>query len=68
MKSILVAEKTYYLTSLKKGVDCRDAGLVWVIRKLGFTEADLPHIEFPEYLDKKSKSYLLKRALLEEIL
>jgi hypothetical protein len=68
LKNIVKAETVYYRTSLKSGLDCRDTGLVWVIKKLGLREEDLPHIEFPEYLDKKSKLYLLLKAQSEDAL
>lgn len=35
LKNIIVAETVYYQITLKNGVDCRDSGLVWVIKKLG---------------------------------
>lgn len=35
LKNIIVAETVYYKVSLKNGVDCRDSGLVWVIKNLG---------------------------------
>lgn len=34
MRSILVGELSYYKMTLKVGVDCRDSGLGWVLRKL----------------------------------
>lgn len=34
MRSILVGELSYYKMTLKVGVDCRDSGLGWVLRRL----------------------------------
>jgi hypothetical protein len=41
---------------------------VWVIKKLGLKEEDLPLIEFPDYLDKRSKHYLVLKAQSEDAL
>lgn len=32
----MVAENLYYKLSFKNGIDFRDTGLVWIIKKLNF--------------------------------
>lgn len=34
LRMIMVAEMSYFKQSLKVGVDCRDSGLGWVLKKL----------------------------------
>ena len=62
LKNILMAENLYFRISLKNGIDCRDSGLVWIIKKLKTQEPDLSTCEFPNYLDKKSRAYLMNKA------
>lgn len=34
LRSIMVGEISYYKMSLKVGMDCRDTGLGWILKKL----------------------------------
>ncbi len=34
LRSIMVGQISYYKTSLKLGMDCRDTGLGWILKKL----------------------------------
>ncbi len=77
----MVGEISYYKMTLKIGMDCRDTGLGWVLKKLqslllNTREKDsqssslTPHkeeeYEFPLYLDKKSKEFLILKTHLED--
>lgn len=68
LKNIVLAEIAYYKISLKFGIDCRETGLVWIIKRLGLQESDIQVAEFPTYLDKKSKLYLINKAKNEDAL
>jgi hypothetical protein len=78
----MVGEISYYKMTLKVGMDCRDTGLGWVLKKLGTllvknkdkdpTQLSSSHsvhkeeeYEFPMYLDKKSKEFLIVKTHLE---
>lgn len=78
----MLGEISYYKQSLKIGMDCRDTGLGWIIRKLNSlivtSNSTQPHkdplnpvindheYEFPQFLDKKSKEFLVLKTILEE--
>jgi len=62
LKKILQAEKLYFQLTLKNGSDVRETGLVWVIEKLEIKESGMSHYEFPAYLDKRGKHFLLQKA------
>ncbi len=68
LRSIEEADRVYFTISLKNGVDCRESGLSWVIKKLIAMKFPLEILEFPSYLDKKSKAYILKKVELENSL
>jgi hypothetical protein len=79
----MVGEISYYKITLKVGMDCRDTGLGWVLKKLrallintrdkDSTQQTSSHsahneeeYEFPLYLDKKSKEFLIVKTHLED--
>ena len=78
----MLGEISYYKQSLKIGMDCRDTGLGWIIKKLNSlivtSNSTQPHkdplnpvindheYEFPQFLDKKSKEFLVLKTILEE--
>lgn len=81
----MVGEITYYKMTLKIGMDCRDTGLGWVLKKLRALlvtrDQDNSQLlqgqyhsppskeeeyEFPTYLDKKSKEFLILKTHLED--
>ena len=41
LKQILFDDKAYFTITLKNGVDCRESGLGWIIKKLAITEENL---------------------------
>lgn len=62
LRKILIGEKTYYKITLKNGTDCRESGLGWVIKKLQIKEEDFNNYDYPTYLDKKSKMFLIQKS------
>lgn len=66
LKKIMQAENLYFKVTLKNGADVRETGLVWVVQKLEMKESDMSHYEFPSYLDKKSRYFLILKAENEE--
>ncbi len=62
LRKLVLTEKSYYKISLKNGVDCRESGLGWIIKKLQVKEEDINEIQFPLYLDKKSRQYLVSKT------
>jgi hypothetical protein len=66
LKKVILAEKTYYKISLKIGNDVRESGLVWIIKNLHIKEKDMNSYEFPEYLDPKSRLFLIQKAMNED--
>ena len=66
LKKIMQAEQIYYKNTLKNGSDVRESGLAWVIKKLNIKEDDMSHFEFPNYLDRKSRFFLIQRTGTEE--
>lgn len=61
----MVAEKLYYKISLRNGNDVRETGLVWIVKKLQIKEEDIEGYEFPCFLDKKCKAFLIHKAASE---
>lgn len=71
----MVGQIAYYKKTLKVGKDCRDTGLGWILKKLRLTfmrENDgvsaafhkEDEQQFPSYLDKKSKEFLVVKTQL----
>lgn len=61
----MMAEKLYYKISLRNGNDVRETGLVWIVKKLQIKEEDIDGYEFPAFLDKKCKAFLIHKAASE---
>jgi hypothetical protein len=55
----------YYKISLRNGNDVRETGLVWIVKKLQIKEEDIDGYEFPCFLDKKCKAFLVHKAASE---
>lgn len=62
----MMAQKLYYKISLKNGNDVRQTGLVWIVKKLQIKEEDIDGYEFPVFLDKKCKAFLVHKAASEQ--
>ena len=60
LKGIL---KDYYIRILKKGIDCRGKGLIWIIQILKTLNITVDNYHMPEYLDATSRQYLLMVSL-----
>ena len=60
--------RSYYMDILKKGVDLRKEGLVWVVKNLIELQVNLEYQHFPKYLTHEQIDYLkfLARLILEE--
>jgi hypothetical protein len=63
---MMLAEKLYYKISLKNGNDVRENGLVWIIKKLQIKEDDMAHYEYPVFLDRKCRLFIVQKAASEE--
>ena len=61
---LLREHQFYYLDVLKKGKDCRNEGLVWVVKKLFELQINLEYHHFPKYLTHEQINYLKKLAYL----
>ncbi|CAD8140295.1 unnamed protein product [Paramecium octaurelia] len=58
----------FYFQVLKNGQDVRNTGIAWVVSRLNSLNEKSSYSCFPEYLDQKSKEFLLQKALmLQEI-
>jgi len=44
----------------------RECGLVWVIKLLRITEKEIDHYEYPPFLDRRSRLFLVQKAAVEE--
>ncbi len=55
----------HYYNSLKRGMDCRKEGLIWVIKALWCLKLDVPLTRFPDFLDALAIEYLLEAAKLD---
>jgi UDP-glucose 6-dehydrogenase len=62
---MMLAEKLYFRISLKNGNDVRESGLVWVIKKLQAKEEDMGHYEYPAFLDRRCRLFLVQKAASE---
>lgn len=58
-KSFAKEQKIYYLDILKKGIDVRDEGLVWVVKRLIELNSQIDYASFPRFLDNSQMDYLL---------
>ena len=60
--------KSYYMDILKKGIDIRKDGLLWVVKNLIELQINLEYQHFPKYLTHEQIDYLKKLAfiILEE--
>ena len=56
--------KTYYMDILKKGVDIRRDGLLWVVKNLIELQINLEYHHFPKYLTHEQIDYLKNLAYL----
>jgi hypothetical protein len=43
----------------------RESGLVWVIKKLQVKEEDMGHYEYPAFLDRRCRLFLVQKAASE---
>ena len=66
LRKMMLAEKLYFKISLKNGNDVRESGLVWVIKKLQIKEEDMGHYEYPAFLDRRCRLFLVQKAASEE--
>jgi hypothetical protein len=53
-------QKKYYLDILKHGLDVREEGLSWVVKKLMELNTHLEYSMFPRFLDHSNVDYLIK--------
>ena len=63
---MMLAEKLYFKISLRNGNDVRESGLVWVIKKLQIKEEDMSHYDYPSFLDRRCRLFLVQKAASEE--
>ena len=65
---LLREHRSYYMDILKKGVDLRKDGLVWVVKNLIELQVNLEYQHFPKYLTHEQIDYLkfLACLILEE--
>jgi len=62
------AELLFHRLSLKIGIDCRESGLSWLIMELKRRGDKVTEESLPNYLDKRSKEYLLNKTHHEQVL
>ncbi|CAD8044038.1 unnamed protein product [Paramecium primaurelia] len=55
---------SFYYQILKNGQDVRATGIAWVISKLISLSEKCHYSSMPDYLDQKSKEYLLQKATM----
>lgn len=67
-KSIEFAELLFHRLSLKIGIDCREHGLSWLIMELKRRGDKVTEESLPNFLDKRSKEYLLNKTHHEQVL
>ena len=67
-EELIREHRTYYMGMLKKGVDYRKEGLVWIVKNLLELQIHLEYQHFPKYLTHEHIDYLIKLAnlLLEQ--
>lgn len=54
----------YYSNLLKQGVDTKNEGLSWILRRLLELNIDLNTLQFPRFLNKKQVDYLINVSKL----
>jgi len=52
----------YYTKLLKKGLDIRGKGLIWIIETLWDLDYKIDKMQLPEMLDERSKDFILEIA------
>ena len=57
--------QNYYLDILKKSVDIRDEGLIWVIRRLLRINYKPKKLDFPYFIDEKTYKYIIQISNLK---
>ena len=57
--------KNYYLDILKKSIDIREEGLIWVIRRLLRINYKPKKLDFPEFIDEKTYKYIIQISNLK---
>ena len=62
---LLRENKLYYLEKLKKGVDCRKDGLMWIVSKLVEFQVPIEYHLFPKFLTHEQIDYLKKCAEIQ---
>ena len=62
--SLVKHQKRYYFNLLSDGVDVRNEGLVWVVKRLKEINCDFENYMFPRFLDNYQIDYLIKLASL----
>ena len=55
----------YYLDILKKGVDIREEGLIWVIRRLLRINYKPKKLDFPNFIDERTYKYIIQISNLK---
>lgn len=58
-------QRAYYSTKLKQGIDTRNEGLTWIVKRLLELNVKIDSSYFPTYLDADQIEYLLRRSHLE---
>lgn len=66
LHKIVLAETEYFKISLRNGNDVREGGLVWLIKALRVGEESVHLFEFPPFLDRRSRIFLVQKARGEE--
>ena len=57
--------KSYYLDILKKSIDIREEGLIWVIRRLLRINYKPKKLDFPDFIDEKTYKYIIQISCLK---
>jgi len=57
---LIKEQKIYYLEILKKGIDVRGEGLIWLVKRLLELNTVMEYSMFPRFLDHNHIDYLLK--------
>lgn len=57
---LIKEQKIYYLDILKKGIDVRGEGLIWLVKRLIELNTVMEYSMFPRFLDHNHIDYLLK--------
>ncbi len=57
---LIKEQKIYYLEILKKGIDVRGEGLIWLVKRLLELNTVMEYSMFPRFLDHNHVDYLLK--------